>query len=243
MNSCIHRMNPQGIDHLIVGFHEIIRDIGNHAGFQCCREIRETLHQDFFPADQFLDRVRRFQRDLASVRSVHLVSVELGRIMTGRDHDTGSAFQVPHSIGQHGRRHQLRIEINPDAHFSQRGRRQLGKIPGMNPAVIGNSAGRIPGRKKNIPSQPPRCLINGIHVHSVASGAENTTETACSKRKIPVKTVIGFLGIHPKHHFLQFVRHAWLREPLLSLTAVHTIIPSSTQLLFLIRLLRGISIG
>ena len=98
-------------------------------------EVRQRIHECFFLVNQTEDLFRCFQCDLASIRAIHLITVKLGRVVAGRDHDACRAVQMTHCIGKHGGGHQVLIEIDADAHACENRSRELGKISGVNPAV------------------------------------------------------------------------------------------------------------
>ena len=106
--------------------------------------LREIVKQ-IVALDCRRDPVRHFSGNLRAVLPVHLVSIILLRIVACRHVDTGYGSDLANRKGQLGCRTKRREQIDTDSIPGQNLRRELRKLSGMVPAVIGynNASVRI----------------------------------------------------------------------------------------------------
>ena len=117
-------------------------------------------------------------RHLASIGTIGFVPVVLGRVMRCGDHDTSVALIIAGGKAQCRDRHQRIINTDFDSIGSQYAGGILGKIPALQPAVVGDrhrlgsALGLDPVRDSL------RCLTHDPYVHAVGTCAESTAQ-AC----------------------------------------------------------------
>ena len=163
--------DAQAVNHLVIALNGFVVDVADHAVIEVLLEARQGGLERLFGADEGIDAVGGFNRNLAAIRAIDLIAVEFRGIMACRHHHARAGVQVAHSVGQHGGRHERAVEVDADAHFRQRRGGQLGKIAAMDAAVAADGAGRLLARLQQVTSQPARRLGHGVEVHAVFARA------------------------------------------------------------------------
>ena len=163
--------DAQAVNHLVIALDGFVVDVADHAVIEVLLEARQGGLERLFGADEGIDAVGGFNRNLAAIRAIDLIAVEFRGIMARRHHHARAGVQVAHRVGQHGGRHERAVEVDADAHFRQRRGGQLGKIAAMDAAVAADGAGRLLARLQQVTSQPARRLGHGVEVHAVFARA------------------------------------------------------------------------
>ena len=215
------RRNTQAFHHLIVALDGLVVDPGDHALCHQRVEVRQLVNEGLLGADVTVDAVRRLDGDLAAIRTVDLVAVELGRVVAGRDHHARRGVQVTHGVGQHGRGHQGLVDVHADAHLRQGRGGQAGKVGGMDAAVAAYRTGGVLEGFLEVLAQAAGRLGHGIKVHPVGARAQHAAQSAGAKGQLPVEAVGDLLLVHGLELGEQLVVHAGAVEPLLILGVHH----------------------
>ena len=208
-----NRSDPELPDGLIIGLNGFLRNIGDAAGVKVLLKRRKSVDQVLLSVDGLLNAVRSLEGDLAAVRAVHFVSVELCGIVGCGDHDAGGGLQMTHGKGKHRRRLQTGIQEDPNAHRGENGGRELGKIAAVDAAVKGNGTGRRREGLLQITGEAAGCLGHGEQVHPVAPGAEYAAKTACAESQITVEAVVPGVFVHGAQVGEQLFVHGGTGQP------------------------------
>ena len=120
---------------------------------------------------------------------------------------------MPDGKAEHRRRTETGIQVNTDSHVRENGSRQFRKIPGMDPAVIADGAGRIGERAGQVSSE----ALCGFHdrekVHPVGACAKQSSQAASAEGEIPVEGVTAGIPVHTSELSEQFLRHGGTMKP------------------------------
>jgi hypothetical protein len=176
-------------------------------------EKGQMIRKIWAEIDFMLNEGSGFQRDLASVGSVYLISVKSGGIMGGSDHHACGRGKVTDRKTEHGRWLEPGIDPDINPHFSENCGSQFGKITRMDPAVTAYGAGGGGEMSQQIGTQSQRCLHDRKDIHTVGSRSENAPEPAGPERKVTVKTVLNSGVIHGTQFQEQFFGHAGVMQP------------------------------
>ena len=127
---------------------------------------------------------------LTAVWTVAFVAVVFGRVVAGRDHDTGLAAVLPHRVGEDRSRFQLGEQMDGDAVRGKHPRRFPGKKIGFDARVEGDG-----DRRRLIPAiqiirQALSRLADGVNIHAVLPGPDDTSQAARAELQLPVEAVL-----------------------------------------------------
>ena len=133
---------------------------------------------------------------LSAVVPVDLVAIVSGGIVGGGNHHAGGAAQGADGKGQHGNRPQGVKAVGGDAVGVEAQGGFLGKLRGHMPGVKGD--GYAFGSRslfQNEVCQTLGGLADGIQVHAVAAGAQDTPQTAGAEGQVPIEPVLNLGGV------------------------------------------------
>ena len=127
--------------------------------------------------------------DLAAVSAVNLVAVVLSGVVRSRYHDTCGCAEVAYSVGEHGGRHKLFVNIylytvrneNSCSLFSENVRFYSG--------VVGDSYRAFFKVAVYVVGKTLSSAADGVDVHAVAACADNAAKSARTEFEISVKAV------------------------------------------------------
>ena len=134
--------------------------------------------------------IRSINGHLTAIAAVCLVAVVLCRVVAGSYHDTSTAMQCTNGKRQHRGWLQFGVDVNLYPICSEDFRSSLCKVCGLNSAVVGNCNAWFGKCFFYIVRQTLSCFANSIDVHTIGASTNYATQTACSKSKIPIKTVL-----------------------------------------------------
>ena len=154
-------------------------------------DIREGINT----VDLLLNGCGGLRRDLAAVRTVDLVAVVFGWIVTCRDDNAAARAKIAHRERERGRRHQAGINVHANAVCGKNTRRGLGKKTGVDAAVVGDGDGGGGKMRLEIIGIALRGLADGENIHAVRARAEHAAQSAGAEGKVTVKAVLDLRGV------------------------------------------------
>ena len=118
------------------------------------------------------------------------------------NHDAGRTVKCPDCVTEAGRRHEPGIEV----YFDPVGCEYRGCCSGeqiaVDAGIIADSDGSVFEVSADVVCESLACLGNGMDVHPVCAGTDDTSEPACPEGKVSVKGVFDCSIIH----IAEFVR-------------------------------------
>ena len=167
-----------GLDGFVQGINAIIAHVFDQSlGHAVLKGDQLGAGEDIGLLDLGIDDIRRLIGHLAAVRAIGLVTVVLGGVVAGRDHDAGVAVIVPGGKRKRRHRHQRLVDAHLDAVGRQHLGRRAGKQIALDTAVIadGHRLGAALGLDPV--GQALGCLPYHINIHAVGAGADHTAQT------------------------------------------------------------------
>ncbi len=221
------RLDAQGADilHVVVVDFLVADDLE-----QAALEGFFLIHADRVGVGQGLDigshSIGCFRSELSAVIPVHFVTVVLGRIVAGRDHDAAGCVEMADGIGQNRNGTKGIKQEGRNTVGAQHERCILGKLGGETAAVIGNhnTALCILRILHQVLGQTLGCTTHVVFVHTVGAGTQNAAHTGRAEGQTRVETVLdlSFIAGDRLEVFYGFRIIGKIRKPLfISLLDIH----------------------
>ena len=114
--------------------------------------------------------------------------------MRSSNHNASRAAKIMSCEWQNGNRHNHFINVNLNALRSKHTCSSFGKIFWIVTSIISNSNADFPVIFAfKVTCKTECCFTNSVAIHSVWACAHNTSQTACTKSKVFIKSILNFL--------------------------------------------------